>query len=170
MNAATATMRSAIPAKRFGSSAFTIVETVVLISIVGILGAVAAPRFLSMSEMNAARSHRQALADLRFAQRLATHSGCPIQIDFDVDRYRLTSRVDCRSGAFTQPLVDPVSNTPPFLVQLPEGVSITSSVDPLVFDPLGRTTTSAGTVTNATISIGGRSIEAIGETGLVRVP
>ena len=151
-------------------SAFTIVETVVLISIIGILGAIAAPRFLAMSELNAARAHRQTLADLRFAQRLSTHSGCPVQVDFEPEGYRLTMRVGCRDGAFTRQLVDPVSNATPFLVNLPSGITITSSIDPLIFDPLGRTTTEAGAITSASITVGGREIESIGETGLVRVP
>jgi MSHA pilin protein MshC len=149
---------------------FTIIEAVVLISIVGIIGAVAAPRFLAMSEMDAARAQRQALADLRFAQRLSMNSGCPVQVDFSVGGYTLTNRLACRAGAFSSPIVDPVANRAPYTVVLPTGVSLTSTVDPLVFDALGRTTTTSGLVSNATITIGGRALESIGETGLVRVP
>lgn len=149
---------------------FTIVEAVVLISIVGIIGAVAAPRFLVMSEMDAVRAQRQALADLRFAQRLSMNSGCPVQVDFSVGSYTLTNRLACRSGAFSSPIVDPVANIAPYTVVLPTGVSLTSTVDPLVFDALGRTTTTSELVSNATITIGGRALESIGETNLVRVP
>jgi MSHA pilin protein MshC len=149
---------------------FTIVEVVVLISIVGIIGAVAAPRFLAMSEMDAVRAHRQTLADLRFAQALSASSGCPVQVDFTGTAYTLTKRTGCRSGPFTLPVVDPISNQAPYLINLPSGVAITSTVDPLVFDALGRSTMTAGTVTNASISVGGHALEAIGETGLVRIP
>jgi len=149
---------------------FTVIELVVLISIIGIIGAVAAPRFLALSEMESARAHRQALSDLRFAQQLSSSSGCPVQVDFSVGSYTLTKRTNCRSGAFTLAVIDPVSNMPPFVIVLPSGIAITSTVDPLVFDALGRTTNTAGVVSNASITIGTRALQAIGETGLVRVP
>lgn len=155
------------PSRREG---FTLVEAVVLISIIGIIASVAAPRFISMSEMNGAQAHRQTLTDLRFAQRIATHSGCPVQVDFEAGSYTLRQRVACRTGAFTQEMADPVSNSTPFTITLPSGVTITSSVDPLIFDALGRATTTAGAVADVAFSVGGLPLEASGETGLVRVP
>ena len=156
--------------RRSERAGFTIIEAVVLISIVGIMGAVAAPRFLVMSEMDATHAHREALGDLRFAQRLAANSGCPVQVDFDSAGYVLTQRTGCRSGSYTQELIDPSSNQAPFAVTLPAGVSASSTVDPLVFDALGRVTTTGGIVSDATITLGTQSLQAIGETGLVRVP
>ena len=61
-------------------------------------------------------------------------------------------------------------NTPSFVIDLPAGLTASSSVDPIVFDTLGRTTTTTGLVRTARIMIGTRALEAIGETGLVRVP
>lgn len=149
---------------------FTLVEAVVLLSVIGILGAAAAPRFLSISGMNASRAHRQALSDFRYAQHLSMASGCPTQIDFSPNGYVLTQRSSCRTGAFTQSVVDPSINIAPFVVSLPSNLSVSNSVDPMIFDSLGRTTTSAGVVTNASITIGPHTLEVIGETGLVRVP
>ncbi len=158
---------SGLPSNRGG---FTIVEAVVLISILGILGAVAAPRFLTVSEFDAIQAHREALSDLRFAQRVAARSGCSVRIDFDPDGYALTRRSGCRSGSFDAPLVDPVTQQAPFAVTLPAGANVTSTVDPLLFDPLGRATTAAGAVTDATIDLAGRRLRVVGETGLVHVP
>lgn len=149
---------------------FTLVEAVVLISILGILGAVAAPRFLSLRELEGARAHRQALADLRHAQRQAAGSGCPVQVDFDASGYRLQQRSACRTGAFDLELVDPVVQRSPYAVTLPEGVSLTSSVDPIVLDALGRITRGDGTTVSVSIQIGGLALEGVGETGLFRVP
>ena len=149
---------------------FTLVEAVVLIAILGILGGVAAPRFLSLRQLEGARAHRQALADLRHSQRQAAGSGCPVQVDFDATGYRLRQRSGCRAGAFDLELVDPVTQRAPYAVVLPEGVSISSTVDPIVFDALGRLTRSDGTPTHITIQMGDLALEGIGETGLVRVP
>ncbi|MFO0691007.1 MAG: prepilin-type N-terminal cleavage/methylation domain-containing protein [Myxococcota bacterium] len=149
---------------------FTLVEAVVLIVILGILGSVAAPRFLSLRELDGARAHRQALSDLRHAQRLAAGTGCPIQVDFDTGGYRLMQRSACRTGSFVLDLVDPVVQKAPYAVTLPEGVSLTSSVDPIVLDALGRITRSDGTTTSVSLQIGGLALEGVGETGLFRVP
>ncbi len=162
--------RTKNPKRPSRQQGFTLVEAVVLISIIGIIAAVAAPRFISMSDMNGAQAHRQTLSDLRFAQRMATHTGCPVQVDFDAGSYTLRQRAACRTGAFTQEMSDPVSNAMPFAITLPSGVTITSSVDPLIFDALGRATTASGAVADVTLSVGGRALAATGETGLVRVP
>jgi len=151
-------------------SGFTIVEAVVVISAIGIMAAVAAPRFLAMSEFSTSQAHRQTLADLRFAQRRGASSGCPVQVDFTGTGYTLSQRAACRTGAFGLDLVDPVTNLAPYTIDLASNVVVTSSVDPLVFDSLGRVTTTAGVVTNVAIDVGGRPLEVIGETGFVRVP
>ena len=149
---------------------FTLVEAVVLIAVLGILGAVAAPRFLSLRELEAARAHRQALADLRYAQHQAAASGCPVEVDFEAGGYRLRQRSACRTGAFDRELVDPVTSQAPLAVALPEGVSLSSSVDPIVFDALGRLTNAAGTPTDLSVRIGGRTLAGVGETGFVHGP
>lgn len=141
-----------------------------MIAILGILGSVAAPRFLALRDLEAARAHRQALGDLRHAQRLAADSGCPVQVDFDPTGYRLRQRSGCRTGSFDLEVVDPVTQQSPHVVVLPEGVTLTSSVDPIVFDALGRLTKSDGTTTDVTIQLGSRTLAGVGETGLVRVP
>lgn len=151
-------------------SGFTLVEAVVLISIVGIIAAVSAPRFLAMSDMRAVQAHRQALSDFRFAQRRAASSGCPVRIDFNGSGYELLQRTQCRTGAFSLPLSEPGTGRPTFEVDLPDGLALSSSVDPLVFDARGRATNSGGSVTDVTISIGTRQLEAVGESGLIRVP
>ena len=72
--------------------------------------------------------------------------------------------------AHRQELIDPLTNAAPFTIELPRNVAVASDVDPLVFDALGRATTDSGVVTDASISVGGLPLEAVGETGLVRVP
>ena len=149
---------------------FTIIELVVLISIIGIVAAVSAPRFLAMSDLRAVQAHRQALSDLRFAQRRAASSGCPVQIDFDASGYSLRQRTACRSGTFTLAVTDPTRGGASFVVGYGDGLVVTSSIDPLIFDARGRATDTGGSVSTANILIGSRAIQAIGESGLIRVP
>jgi type II secretory pathway pseudopilin PulG len=149
---------------------FTLVEAVVLIAILGILGGVAAPRFLSLRDLEGARAHRQALSDLRYAQQQAAGSGCPVEVDFDAGGYRLRQRSACRTGEFDRELVDPVTSRAPLAITLPEGVRLSSAVDPIVFDALGRLTTSGGTPTDLVVDVGGRSLAGVGETGFIHVP
>lgn len=173
----TATRRSPVDARvgdvrrrRADDAGFTLVEAVVLIAILGILASVAAPRFLVMRDLEGARAHRQLLSDLRHAQRQASTGGCPVQVDFETTSYHLRQRTACRSGPFTLELVDPVTNLPPYSVALPEGATLSSSLDPLVFDALGRITAVDGTTRSVSITLAGRPLEGIGETGFVRVP
>jgi len=156
--------------RRSTSAGFTLVETVVLIVILGIVAVSVAPRFVSVTDMDGSRAHTQARDDLRYARQLAATSGCPIQVDFTATGYVLTQRNACRSGAFSRAVVDPVTNAGTFAITVPSGVAVSSSVDPLVFDALGRATNASGTPTTANIRIAGRPLEAVGETGLIRVP
>lgn len=149
---------------------FTLVETVVLIVILGIVAVSAAPRFASLSALDAARAHQQTRDDLRYARQLASTSGCPIRVDFTGAGYVLDQRTACRSGSFSRPVLDPATNTAPFAIALPTGLAITSTVDPLVFDERGRATDAGGNAIDADIRIGSLRLEAVGETGLVRVP
>lgn len=159
-----------VPVGRRSARGFTIIELVVLISIIGIVAAVSAPRFLAMSDLRAVQAHRQTLSDLRFAQRRAASSGCPVQVDFDASGYSLTQRTGCRSGPFTMAVQDPASGAASFLVGYGDGLVVSSSVDPLIFDARGRVTDTSGTVSTANILVGSRAAQAVGESGLIRVP
>ena len=170
LNASDRADRPSRPLRRTRRGGFTLVETVVVLVILGIMVVSAAPRFLSLQDLDAARAHQQARDDLRYARQLASSSGCPIRVDFTGGGYSIEQRDACRAGAFTRPVVDPSTNVSPFSVVLPGGLTITSSVDPLVFDERGRATNSVGHVADADIQLGTLRLEAVGETGLVRVP
>ena len=149
---------------------FTLVESVILIVIIGVLGVTAAPRLLSIGQVESSQAARQVLADLRYARQLAANSGCPVQVNFSSTGYVVTQRNGCRTGAYNLAIPEPASNLAPFAITLPVGVNLTSSVDPLRFDELGRSTMTSGAITSASISVGTSILETIGETGLIRVP
>ena len=143
---------------------------VLLISIIGILGATAAPRFLDSSTQDALFHHRETLHAMRYARKLAVASHCPVEFDFTATGYRLMQRASCDSGAYSQAVFDPASGALGYTGTAPSGLTITSSLDPVYFDELGRSTNASGTPTDVSISIGGNAIAALGESGYIYAP
>lgn len=152
----------AAPARETG---FTVVELVLVIAIIALLAAVGTPRFLALGSMQADLYQSEVLAALRYAQRLAVATGCGVQVQLTVSSYTLTQQTGCAGAAWTQAVVDPSTNAAGYARSAPAGVALSSTVNPLRFDPLGRATNAAGTVSSATVSVGARSISVVGESG-----
>jgi len=147
---------------------FTIVELVVTLVVVAVLAVVAAPRFLSVSEMNADLFRTELLSALRYAQRLSVATGCGVQVQLAGSTYTLTQQTGCAGSTWTQAVVDPSTNGASYARTAPNGVALTSTVNPLRFDALGRATNSSGTVTGATFNVGARTISVVGESGFAQ--
>ncbi|QTF55827.1 pilus assembly FimT family protein [Stutzerimonas frequens] len=62
---------------------FTIVELIMVIVILGIISAVAAPRFFDRKVFDERFYFEEALSTIRYAQKLAVASGCRIQVSWD---------------------------------------------------------------------------------------
>ncbi|MEX2205337.1 MAG: GspH/FimT family pseudopilin [Myxococcota bacterium] len=144
---------------------FTVVELVLVIAIIALLAAVGTPRFLVLGSMQADLYQSEVLAGLRYAQRLAVASGCGVQVQLTASSYTLTQQTGCAGAAWTQAVVDPSTNASSYARSAPAGVALASTVNPLRFDPLGRATNAAGTVSSATVSVGARTISVVGESG-----
>ena len=146
---------------------FTIVELVVTLVIAGALAVTALPRFVRVQDFNARFSFDDTLAALRYAQKLAISTGCPVQVDFTAASYAVTQRTACTSGAFTQPVHDPSDGSLGMTGTVPSGLTFTSSVDPIVFDALGRALDATLAPSDATVTVDARTIAVVGLTGLV---
>ncbi len=152
------------------TSGFTLVELVIVLTILGILFAVGAPRFFSRSEFHERFFFQDSLAALRYAQKLAVASGCEVQVTFTASDYALAQRASCQAGAFSQAVPNPGTGEPTYTEQAPSGTALASSVNPMVFDGLGRALDASLTVADATVTVGAHSISVVGETGFVFDP
>ncbi|MDD0842148.1 pilus assembly FimT family protein [Pseudomonas sp. Gutcm_11s] len=140
---------------------FTLVELMLVMVIIGILAAVVGPRFFVRSDFDQRLYYEEALAAVRYGQKLAVASGCLIQVDLNsVSGYSVQRAATCTSGNFVA--VQGPDGQTPYAKALPGGVSITATTFPVVFDSQGQPSAAAA----ATIS--GFNISVAATTGLVQ--
>ncbi len=89
---------------------FTIVELIMVIVILGIISAVAIPRFFDSKTFDERFYFEEVLSSIRYAQKLALASGCSIRIVIDSDGYRLTYAKDCGVGPTAPKINDLVAD------------------------------------------------------------
>ena len=141
-----------------GSRGFTLIELITVLTLVGAVAAIAAPRFADPSPFQVRGFCDEAMAAARYAQKTAIASGCNLRIQFDTG---YSVFIACNGGAEV-PLNRPGSNTPLSAVA-PNGVS--TSTASFTFDRVGRpiVITAGNKVNVGTLSF---TIET--ETGLVQ--
>lgn len=150
-------------------SGLTIVELILVIVIIGILGALAGPRFFDNRSFDE-RAYAEELASaLRYAQKIAVGSGCRVRVDIAPASYSLMQQ-DASAGH-----CDPTDTSFPAPVLLstgqtasgtaPSGVTTATSLT-IVFDPLGRTNLGS----NRSIAFGPHTLTLQADSGLVTGP
>jgi MSHA pilin protein MshC len=151
------------------SRGFTLVELVVVIVILGILGAVAAPRFFSDRTFLERGYYDELATALKYAQKLAVASGCPVRVEIQAGGY------EARQQAPASGRCNPTDATWSTDVQLadgqllsgtsPIGVSASPAVT-MVFDALGRTNLAG----DQNITVGPFALTVRAESGFVQAP
>lgn len=148
---------------------FTIVELVVVITIVAIMAAFAAPRFTN-NQAFADRGYFEELANaLRLAQKLAVGSGCPVRFVLSGGGYSAAqqaaagNRCDPNDTSWSSAIVLPDGRS--LQGTAPAGTTTTPAVT-IVFDALGATNLGA----DQTITIGGLSLIVHAASGYIDVP
>ncbi len=147
---------------RFHQSGFTLVELVMTMVIVGILAAVAAPRFFEANIFQSRGFADQVQATLRHAQKVAIAQRRFVCAAFTGSSITLTTGATAACGT---PLVSPAGDAG-YVINAPAGAAFTAVPANFSFDALGSPSLAQ------TISIAGATNPIIveAETGYVHSP
>ena len=170
--------------KQHEQQGFTLTELVVVIVIMGILAASAAPRFMDVQIFESRAFYEEVLSSLRYAQKMAVGTGCNIRVDISdaapPGMYVLHREASCNNedgdpndGFPANPLITDSGITnprtgDPYPTAAPDSVAFTNiNFFPIVFNRLGQATNSGVAQPTATVDVGDRTITIWQETGLV---
>lgn len=146
---------------------FTLIELVVIMTILGVLAIYASARFADEESFEARGYHDELVAATRFAQRYAVASGCSIQVSIQPASYALTLAAPCPAGV-GNPVQSPDGGS--FTGTAPPGVTTSGATGAYVFNAWGD----VGTAADSTITVtgGGSSLSFVirGGSGFVDLP
>jgi MSHA pilin protein MshC len=143
---------------------FTLVELVMVLIILGLLGAYAIPRFFDAQRFESRGFYTEVLNAVRYAQQLAVTINCNTRVALTGNSYTVTIDDDpanCSGASFTTPAPDPVTGQAGFTGSS-SSASITTSAGTFSFNALGQAST------NVTVTAGGYSFRVIQETGYIQ--
>ena len=151
------------------SCGYTMIELITVIMIVGILAAAAVPRFFELGTFEERGFYQEVASALRYAQKIAVGSGCPVRVDITAGSY------DLKQQAASGNRCNPADNTWPVQVLLPDGQDAAGStpagitlgpVTTYEVDGLGQTDLGA----DLTVTVGALSLTVQAESGYVLIP
>ncbi|MCP4276539.1 MAG: prepilin-type N-terminal cleavage/methylation domain-containing protein [Gammaproteobacteria bacterium] len=156
---------------RCKSSGFTLIELVVVLFLVGILAAVAMPRFFTVSPFQEWGFNDELSSAIRYANKVAIATGCDTGVVTTATTYDLYQRAtSCTSGSFTRAVQISGGDVSGYHGTAPSGITLVASVASFYFDSNGRPRDTSGNLLSSavTISVGSTSITVEPETGYTR--
>jgi len=154
------------PAKVGG---YTIIELILVIVIIGIIGVVAGPRFFDSTSFGNRAFYDELASALRYGQKVAVASGCPVRVAISASSYSLTQQsaaaghCNLSDTSFSTAVLLPSGE--PLAGNAPDGVTASPPLT-FVYNAEGQTSLSADQV----LSIGGRALTVVSTSGLVVTP
>lgn len=157
------------PGRVRAGAGFTVVELVLVITILAILAAVAAPRFFDNQTFRERGYYDELTAAIRYAQKVSVGSGCRVRVAIDAAGYALSQQAPlaghCDPGDGSFPVGVRLASGQPMTGVVPAGVTVGPAVT-FVYDALGSTDLGA----DQAIAVGTRSLVIQAESGLVVAP
>ena len=145
----------------------TLIDVAVVMAAIGILAAVSAPRFFDDRTFLERGYFEELSAALKYAQKIAVASGCPVRVRIDASGYEARRDVDeqnaCNVG--TGPGSNGVRLTDGSLLSGTSPLGVSASPATLVFDALGR----PNAATDQSISVGSFGLTVRADNGSVEI-
>lgn len=148
---------------------YTLVELVMVVSLIAIVAAVAAPRMFDRSTFDARGARDELATALRYAQKVAVATGCPVRVTVTVGGWQLgqqsvsAGHCDGTDTAFATPVL--LADGQVMNGTAPAGIAIAPAV---TFDYAATGQTSLGA--DQTIAVGARQLTVEARSGLVTTP
>jgi len=154
----------------YKQTAFTLVELMMIVVMLGILSTTALPKFFKKNTFAERAFFDDTLNAVRYAQKIAIATGCGVQVSISSNSYTLTrqgtgSSVSCpNTSTYSLPISHPGTGASSYSGS-ESGISLSSSASPFIFNALGIASTSATLTVN-----GSKTIKVVAETGFVYAP
>jgi MSHA pilin protein MshC len=152
------------------SRGFTLTELITVVVILSILAAMAAPRFFDRGVFEERGFYEEVASALRYAQKIAVGSGCPVRVSITAGGY------DLKQQAAVANRCNPADNTWPVQVLLPDGQAAAGStpagitLGPVrIYEVDGLGQTDLGGV-DLIVTVGALTMTVQAESGYVLIP